>query len=97
MVMKYVNWFFRRNVEEPPIPLCPDHNVEMLLRGKIGRPARFSRQSEGEYTHIYYCPVEGCDQTVSRQVPKSQAPVPGEQPARPPFARTSDTRRNQSL
>lgn len=78
---------FRRAVEEPEIPLCPDHGVDMQLRGKMGRPARFSDTSAQEYTHIYFCPVPGCDHTVERDIRRMQIAVPGEPPARPAFSR----------
>ena len=87
MVMKYVNWALRRDNGEPEIPVCPDHNVQMRLRGVMGRPARFSNQTEGEYTHVYFCPTEECNQTAQRTVATSQAPVPNEAPARPIYAR----------
>ena len=90
MVMKYINWALRREEDEPEIPECPDHKIQMQLRGMLGRPARFSRQTEGEYTYIYFCPYEGCDQTAARQIAKSQAPVPGEAPERPFYARAGD-------
>ncbi|MDQ3695308.1 MAG: hypothetical protein M3464_17020 [Chloroflexota bacterium] len=77
----------RRERDEPLIPHCPDHQVEMVLRGKQGRPTRFSDQSEEEYTLIYYCPVEGCNQTATLQRLNTQIPVPGESPRRPDFAR----------
>ncbi len=59
----------RRDRLEPAIPHCSDHKVEMALRGKQGRPTRFSDQTEEEYTLIYFCPVEGCNHTahVSRK------------------------------
>lgn len=87
MVMKYINWALRRDGGEPSIPVCPEHGVDMRLRGTIGRPTRFSMQTEGEYTHIYFCPVDECNETAMRTVASSQAPVPGEPPARPIFAR----------
>ncbi len=93
MVMKYVNWALRRGVVEPDIPVCPDHQVEMRLRGTMGRPARFSRQTEGEYNHIYFCPIEGCNETAERRVAQSQSPYPAEIPPRPYYARNrSDIR-----
>lgn len=87
MVMKYVNWALRRDNSLPPIPECPDHGIEMRLRGMMGRPARFSYQTEGEYTHIYFCPIEECNQTAERKVATSQVPTPNEAPARPIYAR----------
>jgi hypothetical protein len=80
---------FRRNRQVPDVPVCPDHNVSMALRGKMGRPTRFSAQTEEDYTAIYFCPVPGCNQTETRVVARTQIPVPGEPPARPVFGRDS--------
>lgn len=82
----------RRNLDEPSVPNCPDHKVDMRLRGGQGRPARFSAQSEEEYTAIYYCPVEGCNHTEERPKVRRQVPVPGEPPTRPTFSRPNDPR-----
>jgi hypothetical protein len=79
-----------RERDIPAIPVCPDHKVEMHLRGKLGRPTRFTDQTEEEYTLIYYCPTEECNQTDTRDRAKSQIPVPGEAPERPAFARIGD-------
>lgn len=78
---------FRRNDPEPEVPICPDHKTEMRLRGKLGRPTRFSAQIEEEYTLIYFCPVEGCNQTAMRKRARSQIPVPGEPFERPAYSR----------
>jgi hypothetical protein len=78
---------FRRVPEAPEIPICPDHDVEMRLRGKLGKPTRFTEQSQEEYTLIFFCPVEGCNQTDERSKVRTQVPVPGESPKRPVFAR----------
>ncbi len=77
----------RRERLEPPIPRCPDHHVEMSLRGKMGRPTRFSDQSVEEYTLLYFCPVGGCNQTAPGDRVNTQIPAPGESPRRPDFAR----------
>lgn len=77
----------RRNVARPETPICPEHKVEMMLRGKMGKPTRFSSQSEEEYTLIYFCPVEACNQTDMVTKVRTQIPVPGESPRRPSFAR----------
>ncbi len=82
----------RRNLDEPAVPNCPDHKTDMRLRGKQGRPSRFSAQSEEEYTAIYYCPVEGCNHTDQRAHVRVQVPVPGEPPERPGFSRSKDRR-----
>ena len=82
----------RRDRPEPDIPLCPTHGVEMCLRGKQGHPTRFSDQSEEEYTLIYFCPVDECNETATRTRVNTQIPVPGESPVRPSFARTGGRR-----
>jgi hypothetical protein len=79
-----------RNQNEPEIPDCPDHHVDMRLRGKQARPTRFHDQTEGEYTLIYFCPVDGCMQTASRVFHRTQIPVPGAAPKRPVFSRLRD-------
>ena len=91
-MQKLLDIVFRRDRVEPEIPLCPDHHVQMRLRGKLGRPTRFSAQTEEEYTLIYFCPVEACDQTEMRKRAKTQIPVPGEAPERPAFVRRDQTR-----
>jgi hypothetical protein len=87
MVQRVLDVIFRRERPEPEIPVCPDHKVEMRLRGKQGRPTRFSEQTEEEYTLIYFCPVEDCNHTATVTRVKTQIPVPGEPPPRPPFGR----------
>jgi hypothetical protein len=86
-VNRVLDIILRRERIEPAIPVCPDHHVEMRLRGKQGRPARFSDQTEEEYTLLYFCPVESCDNTAEVKRAKTQVPVPGESPERPPYAR----------
>ncbi len=81
---------FRRVTEEPDIPVCPDHAVEMRLRGKLGKPTRFTDQSEEEYTLIYFCPIEQCNETARRERVRTQIPVPGEPPERPTFSRPGE-------
>ena len=80
----------RRDVEEPYIPVCPDHKLEMRLRGKQGKPTRFSDQSVEEYTLIYFCPDEGCNQTATRVRVRTEIPVPGASPERPDFSRSGE-------
>jgi len=84
---RLLDMLLRRGEPAPTTPSCPDHKVEMRLRGKMGRPARFSDTTEEEYTLIYFCPVPGCNHTAERKNARSQIPVPGEPPARPSFAR----------
>jgi hypothetical protein len=80
----------RRNTEEKTPPECPDHHVEMRLRGKLGRPSRFEGMSEETYTQIFFCPVEGCNNTAERMVARRQVPVPGLPPKRPAYSRNDD-------
>ena len=86
-MQRVLDLILRRERLEPDIPHCPNHNVEMRLRGKQGRPTRFSDQTEEEYTLIYFCPVEGCNETAEVKRVKTQIPVPGEPPERPLYAR----------
>lgn len=86
-MFRVLDTVLRRQRPEPEVPVCRDHKIEMRLRGKQGRPARFSDQTEEEYTFIYFCPVEGCNNTAEVTRVRTQIPVPGEPPARPPFAR----------
>lgn len=79
-----------RRSASPESPVCPDHDREMLLRGKIGRPARFHDQTASEYTLIYFCPEPDCAQQEMRVVRRNQAAVPGAQPDRPAYARRND-------
>jgi hypothetical protein len=81
-----------RKSNEPAIPDCPDHHVDMHLRGKLGRPSRFADQTEQEYSLIYFCPVEACNQTATRELRRTQIPVPGAAPSRPLFSRVRDPR-----
>lgn len=87
MVQRVLDIVLRRDRPDSEIPLCPDHKVEMRLRGKQGRPSRFSDQTEEEYTLIYFCPVDGCNNTATRKRVKTQIPVPGEAPPRPSYSR----------
>lgn len=79
-----------REINVPAIPDCPVHHTDMRLRGKLGRPSRFSDQTEQEYTLIYFCPVEGCNETDTRVDRRTQIPVPGASPERPLFSRVRD-------
>ena len=87
MASRLLDIVFRRSVPPPAVPSCPDHKIEMRLRGKMGRPARFAETTEEEYTLIYFCPVPDCNHTAERKQARSQIPVPGEPPPRPSFAR----------
>ncbi len=89
-MQRVLDLVLRRQRLEPAIPECPDHHVEMRLRGKQGRPTRFSDQTEEEYTLIYFCPVEGCNHTAQVKRVHTQIPVAGEAPERPLFARRND-------
>lgn len=80
----------KRLYGSPLIPVCPNHDVEMRLRGKMGKPTRFSDQSASEYTLIYFCPVEGCNNTDTRERQRLQIPAPDVAPERPIFSRVND-------
>jgi hypothetical protein len=86
-MQRVLDVILRRERVDPRVPVCPDHEVEMRLRGKLGRPTRFSEQTEQEYTMVFFCPVEGCNNTALVKRVKTQIPVPGEPPERPDFAR----------
>lgn len=79
-----------RKSKSSEVPVCPEHDVPMLLRGKLGRPARFHDQTASEYTLIYFCPVQDCANQEMRDVVRNQAAVPGAQPDRPTYARRND-------
>jgi hypothetical protein len=87
VVARILDIVFRRPVDESLIPICPDHKVEMDLRGKMGRPTRFSDMNQESYTLLYFCPVEGCDHTKEIDQSRAQIAVPGKPPARPAFSR----------
>lgn len=86
-MQRVIDVIFRRERDVPAIPVCPDHGVEMRLRGKMGRPTRFETQSEEDYTLIYFCPVEQCNHTAMTNKVNTQIPVPGASPARPSYTR----------
>lgn len=87
-MQRILDVIMRRERNEPEIPDCPIHGVEMRLRGKQGRPTRFTDQWAEEYTLVYFCPVEECNETAERTRVNAQIPVPGEPPERPLFARS---------
>lgn len=86
-MLSFFDSLLRRKGPEPEIPVCPSHHIDMRLRGKQGRPTRFSDQAQESYTLMYYCPEEGCNQTETRERVRTQIPVPGESPERPYFSR----------
>lgn len=90
---KVLDMILRRDRIEPDIPVCPEHKIEMRLRGKQGRPTRFSDQTEEEYTLIYFCPSDECNHTAAVKRVKTQIPVPGEPPERPLFSRLGERNR----
>ncbi len=87
MVQRVLDWVLKRERTKPDVPECPSHRVSMQMRGVMGRPARFSYQTEETYTVIYYCPVPTCDETAEEQLAMTQIPVPGAAPRRPDYAR----------
>lgn len=90
----FLNAIFGIHPEIDDVPMCPDHKVEMRLRGKMGRPARFSDTIEQQYTLIFFCPVAGCNNTATSQQVRAQ--VPGEGTPRPDYSRVQDRRRYES-
>lgn len=89
-MQRVLDVILRRERVEPDVPICPDHKVEMRLRGKQGRPTRFADQTEEEYTLLYFCPVPECNQTAAVSRVRTQIPAPGEAPERPVFARRDE-------
>lgn len=89
-MQRFIDNLLRRDRDDPEIPNCPDHGVDMMLRGKQGRPTRFADQTEQEYTYVYFCPVPECNQTALVQRHEAQIPVPGLPQERPSFARRDD-------
>ena len=87
MVQRVLDWVFKREREIPDVPVCSMHGIPMRMRGVMGRPARFSYQTEETYTVIYFCPAEGCAETAEVQMAMTQIPVPGAAPRRPDYAR----------
>ena len=53
MVQRVLDWVFKREREKPDVPVCPIHGGPMQMRGVMGRPTRFSYQTEETYTVIY--------------------------------------------
>jgi len=75
---------------DPGTPKCPEHDVPMRLRGKMGRPARFEHTPQAEYTLVYFCPVHGCGQSTLASPTHSQIPAPGFAQPRPDYIRPRD-------
>ncbi len=86
-MQRVLDLILRRERPEPDVPVCSQHDVEMRLRGKQGRPTRFADQTEEEYTLIYFCPVPYCNHTAEVKRVATQIPVPGESPPRPTYSR----------
>ena len=81
------------NGDDPATPLCPQHDVPMRLRGKLGRPARFESTLQEEYTLVYFCNVRGCGESTLVERTNSQIPAPGFAQPRPDYIRPRDGRR----
>ena len=73
-------------------PRCPQHDVPMLLRGKMGRPARFDGTPQEEYALVYFCSVRGCGESLIVQRTNAQIPSPGAPQARPDYIRSREQR-----
>ncbi|MCC6704330.1 MAG: hypothetical protein IT334_05600 [Thermomicrobiales bacterium] len=78
--------------DDSQTPICPDHDVPMRLRGKMGRPARYDSTLQEEYTLVYFCSVHGCGESKLVQVSNSQIPAPGFQQPRPDYIRPREKR-----
>ena len=89
----FLDTLLRRERVEPEVPSCPLHDVEMHLRGKLGRPSRFANMTEESYTLIFYCPVTGCNHSAERHRVRTQVPVPGAVPPRPTYSRRNESKR----
>ncbi len=87
MVQRVLDWVFKRESIEQDIPSCPAHGIPMRMRGFVGRPTRFSYQTEETYTVIFFCAIPGCAENAERQLAMTQIPVPGAAPRRPDYAR----------
>jgi hypothetical protein len=81
-----------RKKDETATPNCPEHNVPMLLRGKMGRPARFDSTLQAEYTLVYFCNVHGCGESTLIQRKNAQIPAPGFAQPRPDYIRPKENR-----
>ena len=84
---KMLDVVFRRNRVEPEIPVCPDHRVDMRLRGKQGRPTRFTAQTEEEYTLIYFARSKGATTLTRGNGSRHRLQCRASPPTRPSFAR----------
>lgn len=87
MIERGINWLLGKGNIQPEVPSCPDHEVLMNLRGKMGKPAIYEAQPQETYTYIYFCPVTGCNQTAEIRKYRSQTPKIDETPVRPVYAR----------
>ncbi len=86
MLQKVLDWVRGEVANDTDWPMCPRHDTRLKLVKKIGQPARFMDQETETYTLMFHCPVEECDEQATRQRVRTQIPVPGEQPQRPPWA-----------
>lgn len=68
-------------------PICPVHHEPMELFRTVGTPTRFTDQESVQYTLLYRCPVDLCDEAQERVRLRSQIPVPEENPKRPSWAK----------
>ncbi len=86
MLQKVLGWVRGEVADDSHWPECPRHEVRMELFKTVGRPARFLDQETETYTLLFRCPVEACDEQATRSRARTQIPVPGERPLRPPWA-----------
>lgn len=87
VLQKVLDWV-RGDFSQPEEwPICPVHHEPMELFRTVGTPTRFTDQESVQYTLLYRCPVELCDETQERVRLRSQIPVPEENPQRPSWAK----------
>jgi hypothetical protein len=82
-----VGRFFGNKPPTEEEPVCPVHNTPMVIRAKVGKPARFTNQQTQTYTLIFRCPVPQCDETKQITRQRYQVSVPGETLGRPDWAK----------
>ena len=68
------------------VPVCPRHNIPMVLYKKLGKPTRFADQEYETYTLLFKCTVSECGESAERTRIRTQIPVPGERTERPAWA-----------
>jgi hypothetical protein len=91
LVDDLIAWVRGDKRDDDEWPMCPDHNIAMVLYKKVGKPARYEDQENETYTLIFRCPAPGCDNVANRTRLRTQIPVPGEDTGRPSWAQRRNT------